>query len=266
MPRVGDPAAAERGLARWSRLPEPLAGVGPRVHARSIRSACSPAVFGNSPYLERGAARRARRPALAAARRAGCGLRAALIEPLGGGSRERRARSWRCCARASGGWRSWSRSPISPACWSLEQVTGALSRFADLAVQRALELALREAASAARSRSRTRRTRSPTRGIVVLGMGKLGALRAQLFERHRPDRAVRSRAPALSRPRRADGVRRAPDPHAGLPARAPHARRLRLPHRSAAAPASARPSAWRSRSRTPSSTTSATARTGSARR
>ena len=37
-------------------------------------------------------------------------------------------------------------------------------------------------------------------------MGKLGARRAQLLERHRPDRPVRPRAPAPSRPRGADGV------------------------------------------------------------
>ena len=50
MPRIGDPAAAERGLVRWSRLPDPLAGLPPRAGGIDAERLLA-AVFGNSPYL-----------------------------------------------------------------------------------------------------------------------------------------------------------------------------------------------------------------------
>ena len=58
--------------------------------------------------------------------------------------------------------------------WSLEQVTGALSRFADLAVQRALELTLREAAERGEVELANPEAPLAESGMVVLGMGKLG--------------------------------------------------------------------------------------------
>jgi [glutamine synthetase] adenylyltransferase / [glutamine synthetase]-adenylyl-L-tyrosine phosphorylase len=59
--------------------------------------------------------------------------------------------------------------------WSLEQVTGALSRFADLAIQHALDFALREAAQRSEIELADPEDPQATSGIVVLGMGKLGA-------------------------------------------------------------------------------------------
>ena len=50
LPRAGDPAAAERGLARWSRLPDPLAGVDPARLPFEPEPLLA-AVFGNSPFL-----------------------------------------------------------------------------------------------------------------------------------------------------------------------------------------------------------------------
>ena len=44
LPRIGDPAAAERGLARWSRLPDPLAGfaaAGRRLEPSACLLRCS---------------------------------------------------------------------------------------------------------------------------------------------------------------------------------------------------------------------------------
>ena len=75
------------------------------------------------------------------------------------------------------------------------------------------------------------------------GHGQVRRRRAQLLERHRPDPPVRRRGDPLHRRRGADGGDGAPGPLAQLPARAQDQGWLRLPHRSAAAPASAGPSA-----------------------
>ena len=58
--------------------------------------------------------------------------------------------------------------------WPLERVTEALSRFADLAVERALELTLREAASRGEVALADAADPLAECGIFVLGMGKLG--------------------------------------------------------------------------------------------
>ena len=47
LPRVGDPVAAERGLARWSRLPDSLAETDRDLDAERLLAS----IFGNSPYL-----------------------------------------------------------------------------------------------------------------------------------------------------------------------------------------------------------------------
>ena len=59
--------------------------------------------------------------------------------------------------------------------WPLEQVTGALTRFADRAVELALALLLREAAERGEVAPATADAPLTDRGIVILGMGKLGA-------------------------------------------------------------------------------------------
>ena len=50
MPRIGDHAAAERGFARWSRLPDPLADVAAGAVQVDVDRLLG-AVFGNSSYL-----------------------------------------------------------------------------------------------------------------------------------------------------------------------------------------------------------------------
>ncbi|MBV9548245.1 MAG: bifunctional [glutamine synthetase] adenylyltransferase/[glutamine synthetase]-adenylyl-L-tyrosine phosphorylase [Alphaproteobacteria bacterium] len=59
--------------------------------------------------------------------------------------------------------------------WSLEQVTGALSRFADAAVKGALRFLLAQAAARAGLAERDPQKLEETTGLVVLAMGKYGA-------------------------------------------------------------------------------------------
>ena len=47
LPRVGDAAAAERGLARWSRLPDGWSEIGHDLDLDRLLAG----IFGNSPYL-----------------------------------------------------------------------------------------------------------------------------------------------------------------------------------------------------------------------
>ncbi len=84
--------------------------------------------------------------------------------------------------------------------WTLERVTGALSDFADAAIDAAVAHLLREAASAGGFRRRDPADPCRGSGFVIIGMGKLGAERAQLFERYRSDRF--STIPSASRPAR----------------------------------------------------------------
>ena len=74
--------------------------------------------------------------------------------------------------------------------WMLDEVVTALSNLADTAVESALRLALRSAWAAGRFGAKADRDDLP--GLFVLAMGKMGARRTQLFERHRSDRPVRS--------------------------------------------------------------------------
>ncbi|HEV2365301.1 MAG TPA: bifunctional [glutamine synthetase] adenylyltransferase/[glutamine synthetase]-adenylyl-L-tyrosine phosphorylase [Caulobacteraceae bacterium] len=59
--------------------------------------------------------------------------------------------------------------------WRLEEVTAALTRFADAAVQSALALAAREAAAAAALRPPAGEEDGPVPGFFVVAMGKMGA-------------------------------------------------------------------------------------------
>ncbi|WP_407520901.1 bifunctional [glutamine synthetase] adenylyltransferase/[glutamine synthetase]-adenylyl-L-tyrosine phosphorylase [Methylobacterium oryzisoli] len=59
--------------------------------------------------------------------------------------------------------------------WSLEEVTGALSAFADASVNAALDAALHEAAASGRFRPADPADPQAGSGLIVLGMGKLGA-------------------------------------------------------------------------------------------
>ena len=127
--------------------------------------------------------------------------------------------------------------------WPLERTTEVLTRFADLATQQALELVLREAAQRGEIEAADQERLQDEAGVHRARHGQARRVRAQLLERHRSDRPVRSGPAALSRAREPDGVRGAPDADPGPCARAPHARGLRVPHRSAPAAASAGPPA-----------------------
>ena len=59
--------------------------------------------------------------------------------------------------------------------WPLERTTEVLTRFADLATQQALELVLREAAQRGEIEAADQERLQDEAGIIVLGMGKLGA-------------------------------------------------------------------------------------------
>ncbi|MDN3624272.1 bifunctional [glutamine synthetase] adenylyltransferase/[glutamine synthetase]-adenylyl-L-tyrosine phosphorylase [Methylobacterium isbiliense] len=61
------------------------------------------------------------------------------------------------------------------AVWSLEEVTGALAAFADASVNAALDAALHEAAASGRFRPADPADPQAGSGLIVLGMGKLGA-------------------------------------------------------------------------------------------
>ena len=171
MPRVGDRAAAERGLARWSRLPDavpcsPSAGDLERLLA---------SIFGNSPYLselllsEPGVLRRmlevgpdAALDALLAEHAAEPpGSRAKLMGDLR--RTKRRVALLTALADITG-------------LWTLERATEVLSRFADLSTQQAVDLVLREAAQRGEIELAEQDRPQDESGLFVLGMGKLGAL------------------------------------------------------------------------------------------
>ena len=171
LPRVGDEAAAERGLARWARL-EP--SIGPSAATPDDLRRALAVIFGNSPYLgesllaEPDVLRRllAEGPDWATE---------GLIEdaediPLG--SRQRFMAALR---------RHKRRIALAVALadilglWPLERVTEALSRFADLCIRQALNQALLEAAQRGDVELADQTDPQASSGIAVLGMGKLGA-------------------------------------------------------------------------------------------
>src|SRR6202012_6045359 len=60
-------------------------------------------------------------------------------------------------------------------CWTLDQVTGALTRFADAAVKGALRFLLRRAAALHNMPERDGAALEAESGLTVLAMGKYGA-------------------------------------------------------------------------------------------
>ena len=88
--------------------------------------------------------------------------------------------------------------------WPVERVTRALTEFADAAAGAAVRFLLRGMAAQGKLTLRNPAAPEEGSGYVVLAMGKMGAHRAQLFERYRPDRSLRR---GLCRARR-----RAPSP------------------------------------------------------
>ena len=170
LPRVGDPAAAERGLARWSRLPDSVAESNGDLGSDQLLTG----IFGNSPYLselllsEPAVLRRmlADGPDVA--------LEALLAEHAAEAPGNRNKvmanlrRTKRRVALVTG------LADIA-GLWPLERTTDVLSCFADLAVQQALDLILREAAQRGDIEPTDPGRAQDESGIIVLGMGKLGA-------------------------------------------------------------------------------------------
>ena len=170
LPRVGDAAAAERGLARWSRLPDAAAWSPNVVDLERLLAS----IFGNSPYLselllsEPAVLRRMLEDGPDAALDAL--LAEHVTEPPGNRAKvmgnlrrtKRRVALLTALADITG-------------LWTLERTTEVLSRFADLATQQAVDLVLREAAQRGELELAEQDRPQDESGLVVLGMGKLGA-------------------------------------------------------------------------------------------
>jgi glutamate-ammonia-ligase adenylyltransferase len=172
LPRVGDPAAAERGFARWSRLSEPLRGVGARPNPIDSEQLLA-AVFGNSPFLSEALLAEPEVLRLLLADGADAAFER-LIEPLETEIGERRARLMAILRQSRRRLALLIGLADLAGLWPLERVTEALSRFADLVVQRALELTLAEAAARGEIGREAGAGPLADSGMVVLGMGKLG--------------------------------------------------------------------------------------------
>ena len=242
LPRIGDPTAAERGLARWARLGQsPDDAHAPGDAASELERALA-VIFGNSPYLGEAALAE---PDLVRAVLADGPDRVieALIEQTAGYAARRPpalhggAAPAQAQGRARGGARRHPRSVVARAGHRRAQP---LRRPRD---PPGAEPDPHGSRPARRGRA-CRRNRSA--GVLRHRRARHGQawrLRAELLERPRPDRPVRAGAAAPPGPRRPDGARRAPDPRPGLSARAAHPAGLRLPGRPQAAAASARPAA-----------------------
>lgn len=167
LPPPHDRAAAERGLAQWEEETGAPAG--------SAERPLLAAIFGNSPYLAGLALREPETLMRLLAEGPDAAFGAALdlvVAPDPAASRAQLGEILRTAKR---------RAALAVAAadiaglWPLERVTGALSAFADAALQAAVAQLLREAE--ARGEMRLRSGDDPARGsgLIVLGMGKLGA-------------------------------------------------------------------------------------------
>jgi [glutamine synthetase] adenylyltransferase / [glutamine synthetase]-adenylyl-L-tyrosine phosphorylase len=168
LPRVGDPAAAERGLNRWARAGEPFADAGGEVD-RLLAS-----VFGNSPYLSESLLAEPAYLKEILADGPDAALEQLLAERPPDPSLSR-AKLMAELRRAKRRLALLVALADITGLWQLERVTDALTRFADLAVGQALDLILREAAQRGEIDLANRDRPQDESGIVVLGMGKLGA-------------------------------------------------------------------------------------------
>ena len=171
LPRVGDAAAAERGLARWSRLPDGQADAARDLELERLLAG----IFGNSPYLSELLLGEPAVLRSMLAQGPDVALEALLAEhaaePAGQRTKlmERLRRTKRRVALLT------ALADIA-GLWALERTTEVLTRFADLATQEALELVLREAAQRGEIEAVDQERLQDEAGIIVLGMGKLGAL------------------------------------------------------------------------------------------
>jgi [glutamine synthetase] adenylyltransferase / [glutamine synthetase]-adenylyl-L-tyrosine phosphorylase len=180
-PAAADPDQARRGIERWraaiDREADPqLRQLADRLQADESAMLLLSAVFGNSPFLtlmaeldpafftgllQDGpeAALRGIMAQLAAARRD-------ALEGRTPAAALRTAKRWVSLATAL--------ADIA-GIWTLEQVTGALSDFADAALDTALTFLLSEAAGRGAITPSGGYSAEDRSGLIVLGMGKLGA-------------------------------------------------------------------------------------------
>ncbi len=145
--------------------------------------------------------------------------------------------------------------------WALDTVTGALSAFAAGCLGALTDSILLQLA---RDGQLAIGARSRGCGAHRARHGQARRRRAQLLERHRPDPALRPRRAGTQRQRAGVAPFRARRPAAGPADVGDLGRRLYLPHRSAGCGPTRARRRWPCRSRRPSSTTRASARTGSA--
>ncbi len=228
LPVPFDRARAERTLLA---LADGAGAFTPPPRARAVFAAA----FGNSPYLARLALRE--REALRAIVARGPGAVLDESEALARAAEDAgdETAAMACLRRAK------RRAALAIALadiaglWTLEEVTRALTLFADAAVGGSLRFLLQEARRFgfcgarrcdARSRDRACRPR----------YGQIRRLRTQLFERHRSHRVLRCRTLSFPQARRCARRRGRYRAWAGQAARRNHRRRLRLPRRSAPAP------------------------------
>ena len=157
MPRFSHSTAAPFDPARAARTFEALGGTR-LCPAPTDSRRCWKAVFGNSAFLGRLALREPGALARLFRRRTGDALLdAASALALAAARCRAKPRRWRSCAPPSAAPRWPSRWPTSRAVGTLEEVTGALTRFADACVQGAL--ALSAGAQAAQQRLAEQRRR-----------------------------------------------------------------------------------------------------------
>jgi [glutamine synthetase] adenylyltransferase / [glutamine synthetase]-adenylyl-L-tyrosine phosphorylase len=170
LPRVGDPAAAERGLVRWSRLPDAVACRSKAIDLEPLLAS----IFGNSPYLSElllgDPAVLSRMLAVGPDAALDLLLAQHVAEPPGN-----RARLMADLRRTKRGVALLTALADITSLWTLERTTEVLSRFADLATQQAVDLVLREAAQRGELELAAADRPQEESGLVVLGMGKLGA-------------------------------------------------------------------------------------------
>ncbi|MFQ5984068.1 MAG: bifunctional [glutamine synthetase] adenylyltransferase/[glutamine synthetase]-adenylyl-L-tyrosine phosphorylase [Alphaproteobacteria bacterium] len=179
LPAAADPARAERGLTHWLQAAEQEEKAQVHRFARALARdprgrALLDALFGNSPYLRRcllaemGYVRRllARGPG------------ACLEEALGGLEGADRAPRPELMARLRTAKRRvavlTAVADIGGA-WPLERVTGALTRFAEAALQATAAHVLRAAAEAGDIELGDHDRPEAGSGLIVLALGKLGA-------------------------------------------------------------------------------------------
>jgi glutamate-ammonia-ligase adenylyltransferase len=167
LPPPHDRDAVERGLAQWQ---EETGAPAPPAHRPLLE-----AVFGNSPYLAGLALREPETLTRLLEEGPDAAFGAALDLAAGPApevTRAQLAETLRTAKRRAA--LAIGLADIA-GLWPLERVTGALSALADAALQASAALLLREAE--ARGEMRLRWPDDPTRGsgLIVLGMGKLGA-------------------------------------------------------------------------------------------